>query len=308
MPIYDIFSKRQKRLRGEMPDVYTYDDIPQALRIQIIHIIIDSFGFDLHPITNNAEMMYKELHDILCREYGLFVLTQDSSSYKESVFNYFLSCKDIERELDLIEMSFRVISSVIATNYRYQSDTHPKLSAESAVEELNYRFKEHGIGYEFQSGQIIRIDSQFVHSEAIKPVLHLLSDPIYKGANEEFLKAHEHYRNHRNKECLVDALKSMESVIKAICTKRHWAYNQTDTSKTLINICFEKGLIPDYLQSQFSSLRSLLESGTPTVRNKLGGHGQGTETVQVPDEISRYALNLTASNILLLIEAEKNFK
>ena len=34
MPI-DIFSKRQKRLRGEMPDVYQYDTLPGGLRTQV---------------------------------------------------------------------------------------------------------------------------------------------------------------------------------------------------------------------------------------------------------------------------------
>jgi hypothetical protein len=72
-----------------------------------------------------------------------------------------------------------------------------------------------------------------------------------------------------------------------------------------LEICFEKELIPAYLQSQFSSLRSILESGVPTVRNKLGGHGQGSETTTVSPEMARYALNLTASNIVFLIEHEK---
>ncbi len=34
--ITDIYSKRQKRLRGEFPDVYQYEDIPNELRNQII--------------------------------------------------------------------------------------------------------------------------------------------------------------------------------------------------------------------------------------------------------------------------------
>jgi hypothetical protein len=187
----------------------------------------------------------------------------------------------------------------------YQGMTEVKIKPEEAVKELNVRFKEHGIGYQFESGQIIRVDSEFTHSEAIKPALNFLTETIYKGANEEFLKAHEHYRNHRNKECLVDCLKSLESVIKAICVKRHWSYNQNNTAKDLIDICFEKELIPSFMQSQFTSLKSLLETGVPTVRNRLGGHGQGIEPIVVPDTIASYALNLTASNILLLIELEK---
>ena len=32
MAIFDLFSKRQKALRGDVPDVYTYDDLPNSLR------------------------------------------------------------------------------------------------------------------------------------------------------------------------------------------------------------------------------------------------------------------------------------
>jgi hypothetical protein len=33
MSILDIFSKRQKKLRGDVPDVYTYDSIPEPLKV-----------------------------------------------------------------------------------------------------------------------------------------------------------------------------------------------------------------------------------------------------------------------------------
>ncbi|PTN09871.1 hypothetical protein C8N47_103168 [Mangrovibacterium marinum] len=44
MAIIDLFSKRQKRLRGDVPDVYTYNNIPNDLRVRIVHIIRDAIG------------------------------------------------------------------------------------------------------------------------------------------------------------------------------------------------------------------------------------------------------------------------
>jgi hypothetical protein len=44
MTVFDLFSKRQKRSRGEVPDVYQYETIPEVLRAQIVHIIRDAFG------------------------------------------------------------------------------------------------------------------------------------------------------------------------------------------------------------------------------------------------------------------------
>lgn len=34
MTVIDLFSKRQKRLRGEVPDVYVYDILPGTFRNQ----------------------------------------------------------------------------------------------------------------------------------------------------------------------------------------------------------------------------------------------------------------------------------
>jgi hypothetical protein len=64
------------------------------------------------------------------------------------------------------------------------------------------------------------------------------------------------------------------------------------------------------MQSHFTALRSTLESGLPTVRNRggRGGHGQGSDVVDVPDYLAAYCLHLAATNIVLLIEAHNASK
>ena len=121
----------------------------------------------------------------------------------------------------------------------------------------------------------------------------------------EFLKAHEHYRKGEVKDCLADSLSALESTLKTICHKRRWPFHPKDTSKPLLDICFKNGLIPAFLQSHYSALQSTIESGVPTLRNKLGGHGQGPQVVDVPAHYAAYALHMTASAIQFLIEAEK---
>ena len=79
MAIFDLFSKRQKALRGEVPDVYTYDDLPNALRVQIVHIWSDALGsdenyYDQYRCGDNVQSAYKFIVDTLCREYGMFQL------------------------------------------------------------------------------------------------------------------------------------------------------------------------------------------------------------------------------------------
>lgn len=304
MPIFELFSKRQKRKRGEIPDVYIYEEIPQALRVQIAHIIKDTIGQDNY--SDKASSAFEFIHKTLCKEYGVFSLKQHSRSDAEAILDYFLNCKDYEKCLDIIEICFRVIESYVAENYyNYKQNTTSSQEPDDAISELNSRFKESGIGYQFESGELLRVDSQFIHSEVVKPVLQLLGrDKSYSGANDEFLSAHEHYRHKRYKECLNDCLKSFESLMKAIHKKHSWPYNTNDTAKKLINNCLSNNLIPEYLQNQFSSVRVLLESGIPTVRNKEGGHGQGAEITKVPEHLASYTLHLTATNLLFLANCE----
>lgn len=76
----------------------------------------------------------------------------------------------------------------------------------------------------------------------------------------------------------------------------------------LLETCFNNEIIPAFWQSHFSALRSTLESGVPTARNRLGGHRQGAAVVDVPNYLVAYVLHLTASAIVFLAEAGKRLK
>ena len=186
---------------------------------------------------------------------------------------------------------------------RWLGDDHV-IDADSAIEELNGRFKEHGVGYCFTDGQIVRIDSDLSHSEVVQPALGILNQKQYAGAQQEFLQAHEHYRKGKTKEALNECLKSLESVMKSICDKRGWRYDDGATASALIGICFDKQLIPSFWETQFKALRSLLESGVPPARNRLSGHGQGATVKEVPDFVAGYVLHMTAAAIVFLAQAE----
>jgi len=305
MAIVDLFSKRLKRKMNDEVDVYQYVDIPQKFRVQVFHIITEGLEDKRHAYT--ADEMYHLIHKTLCKEYGVFNLKQYSGSDKESIFDFLLKTEEYEKALDVIEICFQVINVNIRQNM-WRNYLDLVLQPDEAINELNERFKENAIGYRFESNQLIKIDSELIHNEIIKPTLGFLYEKKYKNANEEYLRAFEHFRHGRNKECLTDCLKSFESVLKIICEEKKWDYDAKDTSSKLIQICLDNDLIPLYMQNQFTSLRSLLESGIPTLRNRLGGHGQGAIATSVDDFIANYALNLTASNIKFLISLEKDIK
>jgi hypothetical protein len=130
-----------------------------------------------------------------------------------------------------------------------------------------------------------------IHAEIVKPALALLTASEYAGANAEFLKAFEHYRKGDTKGCLNECLKTFESIMKAICTKRKWNFKLNDTAGALIDVCMKNGLIPQLIQSHIGGVRAALESGIPTIRNRLSGHGQGAQVVNVPEHYASYMLH-----------------
>ena len=306
MAILDIFSKRQKKIRGEFPDVYSYDEVPIPLRVQIIYIVRDVFE---HVHYNAKGPYYESIERVLCREYGMLRLPVENSvpgigvsvgaygayriDYEGALFAYFLQQEEIEKIIDIIELFFRFM-------HKYAGSA----AVHSAIQELNARFREHGVGYCFANGEMIRIDSQYLHSEAVKPALDLLDRKRYAGAQEEFLRAHKHYRNGESKEAVSECLKALESTMKSICKKRGWRYDEKAGANKLIGICFDNSLVPAYWRSHFDALRSTLESGVPTARNRLSGHGQGETPTAVPAHIAGYVLHMTAAAIVFLAEAE----
>ena len=224
MAIFDLYSKRQKRLRGDVPDVFTYDSLPDSLRVQIVHIWRDVLG-DENDYYNRTQVKdaYEFIVDTLCREYGMFTLptakNRGNRMFMNELANFLLQEDDVDRQMDVVELSFRCIHRITREfDYLYRQDASDK--ADKSINEFNSRLKEHGVGYQFEDDEIVRVDSELIHVEAVKPTLRLLNTKSYQGAQQEFLSAYEHYRHGKNKEALNDCLKSFESTMKSICDKR----------------------------------------------------------------------------------------
>lgn len=324
MPIIDLYSKRKKRAeKGNQPDIYQYNDLSMEFRRQVICIWRDAIGVYqdtgicssgmrefLSSKNKFVNKLWGQIFDQLSRELGLDDINSFNSIDPFEKSKAFLLNKNtsIDNLLDLIELTFKSIDTFVREELAKppgSCEISVSQQPDESIIELNHRFREHEIGYQFESGQIIRVDSKFIHAEVVVPALGLLSDPNFAGPEQEFRSAHEHYRRQEYKDAIVDSLNSFESTIKAICEVREWEYPKTATAQKLIEVIFAKELIPKYLQTHFSSLKSVLEAGVPTVRNKTSGHGQGATPVDVPEYLAVYVLHLTASNIVMLIEAHK---
>ncbi len=269
--------------------------------MQVLLIVRDLFG-DGKGYQTQTEEWLKVVNDRLCREYGVFKLTPDQQGYLHGVAEWFMNVKDIEQGLDFIEQCFRV-AAVAHGDWAFVRSVTPVATVPEAQNELNTRFREHGIGFQLESDEIIRVDSNVIHDQVVRPALHLLSQKGFAGPNQEYLRAHEHYRHGRHGESINECLKAFESVLKVVCSEKNWKFDERDTAKTLIDIVFANHLLPPFLLSQFGGLRSLLESGLPTTRNRTSGHGQGAVPKDVPAYLAAFALHASAANILLVVDA-----
>ena len=301
MPVIDTFAKRMERARNAgKPVIYKYDELPEKFRVQVVYILRD--------LSNQVGAVnWNRIRSDFGREIGRATLVNEGGTSERQCVNFILRDPDVEQILSLIEIAIRHIDDFIRSGfYLLKQRAFPIL--DSAISELNQRFQENELGYRYQypPGQIIRVDSQYLHAEAVEPAVSLLHEAGFTGASEEFLDAHKHYREGNNKAAISSASNAFESAMKTICDIRGWKYAaQKATASALIRTLLANNLIPSEMQSHFTGLRTTLESGVPAIRNKFAGHGQGSEPVEVPDYLASYALHLTASNIVFLVEAHK---
>ena len=196
---YKIFSKRQQRIQDENPDTYQDETIPDQLRVQIFYIwekvwetaYENNFGeLQLSQLAIDA---YMSIEKTLREEYGVLALDgvddrdEDGYGFYWAVRDFLFKTEDTVKVIDVIETSFRYIDQVIRDKFyvpnddgldeifgpRHRDIPPDGISPDEAIDQLNGRFREHSVWYQYESGQIVKVDSQDIHSEAVKPAEEL---------------------------------------------------------------------------------------------------------------------------------------
>lgn len=300
--VFDIYSKREGRQSGAVPDIYEYENLPLFLRKQIVLLCERVIGKPDYDEKNSAAKFYANVCLILREEYGvlhLFELLDLDYSFRRSHSRP--SLYELSEFIFKEKMAKRLLDATELCAHQFV-----KMNRRDAISTLNQRMREAGVGYQFESGKIIRVDSNFIHSEIIKPVLHFISAKGFEGANEEFLQAHEKYRQGDYKGSLVEGTKALESVLKIILSQNGATITAGDTAKKLFEKFKALNLLPEYLPGQINALYDLLQNSATKPRNKEpAAHGQGAEVRDVPEYLAAYSLHQTASAILLIIKAHE---
>jgi hypothetical protein len=302
--MFELFSQRIKNAKGE-PEVFIYDEFPIEFRNQFIHIL-SSYYDNFHKNHYNIWLtIWKMVCELYSKEKGLKNIDKYGYINNKEALEFYIDNCNHSASLDLLDFVFSFNYKMIGINEFKQL----RQAFNESVKELSYRLKQHNLGYEFVNGEIIIKTNTVAHENIIKPALKLLLDEDFRGAEEEYLKAFDYYKKSENKNAILEAIKAFESTMKTICGKLGYAYDKNkDTASKLINILETNHFYPLYLSTHITGIRTTLESGAPTLRNKNAAHGQGTTVVNVSNEFAEYALNLVATNMILLFKIYKQNK
>ena len=300
--VFETYSQRLRRAeRQSGPDVYTYDQMPSFMRQQIVAALKEAIGnsYSSGPANN----LWREIAHICSKEIEGFSNYETTSDSDHRVTSRLLSTADILVFLDVLEISCRIISSK-ATNETIKQRS-AKITAQDAIDEINLRFQQNDIGYQINNGLMIRVDSEYAHREIIKPILKILKETHYRKASEDFSRAHQHLRVGAYKDAVTAANRAFESTLKAICDTEGWTYQSGDNAGQLVSLVSTSGLFTHAFDKSFNSFVAMMKTGLPSLRNDAGAHGESIEANAVTPEIARYAINMTAANILFLAECHE---
>jgi hypothetical protein len=163
--------------------------------------------------------------------------------------------------------------------------------------ELNECFAMNHSAWRIVAGQVMLIDSEYMHAEVRLRTLRLLREGDATGALDEFQSAISDLQAGETKDAVVKAHKSIESVMKtALGTSEHLTFGK------LLEQLLKCGLIPIYYQ-EFLVHFEKLALGAVKERNRPGtGHGQGNVTIDVPRSLAEFVVNLAGAINLFIIE------
>ena len=297
MPIFELFSHRNR----PRPETLVYDRLPESLRETARIIIAEGFG------TPSAKpSMWALANAVLSREHPVPSFAHDPE------FPFWGNCiihGDFFEAMDAIEFGARVLNvQMRELDENTRRNLYDAVDPDESIEELNGRFTQHGVGYQFSKelNRLVKVDSTLIHAEVVNPAIVLLATKGFEGPAEEFGRALTAWREGRGKDAVASAVSAVESTAKAILDARRWKYDKSDTIVKLLNALFANGLVAPELESYFNGLRTTLTSGLPTVGNKFARHGQGAKVKPIEEHLVNLGIHLAAATVVFLVEAHKS--
>jgi len=167
---------------------------------------------------------------------------------------------------------------------------------------INSAMEDEKASWRLSDGYFFMVDSEFLEQHILATTHLVLGDNGFKGAMDEFAEARSDLTGGDYKDAIFKACKSLESVVKTILTARDISFTPTSSASTLFGVLIDKAFFNDLPQDGQNAIRDIVLQSLPTLRNKLAGHGQGAEVVNISKEYASLAVNLAAVLNMFLVE------
>lgn len=315
--VFDLFPNRQ----SESMKLRIEDFISERLRTRILLLYRETLSDRDNSYTlgvNREYEFWKAMHNALQHFTGQIRLSkQQSNGEIEDAIAFVMECSTSEF-LGFIELSFKIETQYVvfpdeaelinAINVIFQHENAPfelthfvRMEVEEELTPSVFPLRHLPAPRKYTRietvafPQIIMVDDQVVQKEVVAPVLTVLAKPYFKAANQEFLDALKDYREGKNEDCLTKCGSSLESVLKVICKRNNWPFNENDTLERLLNTVVDESALESYYKQTLKI--------TATIRNRRStSHGGGSEVRTARRSIAQYVISCTAAAISLIVE------
>jgi hypothetical protein len=268
--------------------------LPERLRRRIWSLLNRlNYSYEHWPNDSNWAVqtsVLEELPSELCFKYGTETLPgpkDDQGSPTSVELKQFIERGYPSRVFDVAELFY----------FKLSEDRQPEFQRE-----LNTVFEDEVSPWRMADGQLFKIDSQFLDSHVIARSYELLKAEGFEGALEEFNRARNELAGDNVKGAILNACKSLESVLKAALQ------TDTGTAKVLINKLVDEGFYDGLPEEISRAFGDQVLMALPFIRNRLAGHGQGNSIVDVPRIYGELAIHLAATFLLFIVQRSSQLR
>lgn len=224
-----------------------------------------------------------ELSDELERIYGIEQLTPCEKNWPDPIADvlepFFLNCTGAQ-VFDIVELFY-------AGMLDCRNEFHRA---------INEALQEESVHWILCDGFFLKLDSQWVEEHVMSQAHELLGKGKYDGALDELREARSYLAAEDYKSAVHTASKSMESLLKALLGR------EDGNASVLIRALHETEFYRDLPEPFAKAFGENVLMALPFTRNRLGGHGQGSEVVSVPRSFAELAVNLAGTFAVFLVK------
>jgi hypothetical protein len=280
-----VFSKRHEQA---IYDRRLALSLPKRLRRRIWSLLTrfdHTYYYQPDPDDNWREKtsVLEQLPGELCHRYGeerLLARTEDGGARVPVDLKGFVEGAYPSQVFDVAELFYAEIPAERRLDFQL---------------EMNSILEEERSDWRMADGQFFKVDSQFLEAHVIAKSYELLKAAGFEGALDELNQARNELAADNVKGAIHNACKSLESVIKAVSD------TESGNASALVRGLADKGFYDGIPEDVGRAFGEQVLMALPFLRNRLGGHGQGANVLEVPRLYGELAVHLAATFIHFVV-------